>query len=621
MLGPHVLSALVQRPADTIPVIITLKPDPDQAQLEPLAVVPRRTRGEVRRQARMKHLLRHKQRSAIHRRQLRTLLKNNNITRVKTLWLIDSLAAELPPDLIDQVAMQPEVLSISYDRLISPPDTPAPAPLATTAASNLSLIKATQLWDQGLTAQNTTIALMDTGADSTHPDLQPNYRGGSNSWYNAIAANGCSTGGTNGCNFCDANTSQPCDSDGHGTAVAGILVGGSGSGEAISVAPDAQWIATKIFKSDGSRTPESTIHQAFAWTLDPDGNPASDDAPDVLNASWGFSAVDGCLLTFQADVQSLRNAGIAVVFSAGNDGPGQGSDVSPANNTGSYAVGSIGDVGNPTIISDFSSRGPSACDGGLFPDLVAPGFEIPTTDLSPLNAFPYLQASGTSFSAPHITGTMALLLGSGGFPNATVKELEDALRLSATDLGPIGPDNDYGYGLVDAVAAYNILLPPTPSLVSPADLSTDLDPDVTLTWKQPLDPLGATVSNTVLLDTDQNFSNPISFPVTAAISTTSPANYAMFGLSALLLPFGLRKKYRAAIILGIALTLFANLTACGGGGSSGPALPPGPTPDPTLRSLDVTGLAPMTTYYWKVASETPRGGPTGESVVWSFTTK
>ncbi|ORJ58768.1 S8 family serine peptidase [Geothermobacter hydrogeniphilus] len=617
-LGSHLLSVLSRGTTGSIPVIITLKPEPGLEQVAPLAADIRTRKGERRRLARMHHLRQLKQRTAKHRQQLRDLLAVNQINKVKSLWLIDSVAAELPPNLIDEVAAQPEVLSVRYDRLIDPPASPAPA--AATATSNLNLIKAPDLWNLGLTGQGVTIALMDTGVDVNHPDLQPSYRGGTNSWYNAIAATDCPTSGVNNCDLCDADTSQPCDSTGHGTAVAGVLVGGSNSGQTIGVTSGAQWIATKIFKSDDAQsilpqTQESAIHLAFQWLLDPDNNPATDDAPDVLNASWGFSAVDGCLLTFEADVQALRNAGIAVVFSAGNDGPAQGSDVSPANNANSYAVGSVGAIGDPTLISDFSSRGPSSCNSAIFPDIVAPGFSILTADISLAGSATYLTASGTSFSAPHITGVMALLRGQGGFPGASVKELEDALRLSAADLGPAGPDNDYGYGLVDAKAAYDLLLPPAPALLSPADQSSGLATDITLTWKQPLDALGAAVSNTVLLDTDPNFSSPRSFQVTAALTTTTPASYAMFGLSALLLPLGLRKKYRAALLLGVALILFTLLSACGGGGSSTPA------PDPTLRSLDVTGLTAGTTYYWKVEAQTPRGGPVSDSGVWSFGVK
>mgnify|MGYP000538239624 CR=1 FL=1 len=74
------------------------------------------------------------------------------------------------------------------------------------------------------------------------------------------------------------------------------------------MAPDAKWIAAKIFNDSGAAT-TTGIHLAFQWLLDPDGNPATADAPNVVNASWTMSAA-GCNTDFQPDLQSLRAAGI-----------------------------------------------------------------------------------------------------------------------------------------------------------------------------------------------------------------------------------------------------------------------------------------------------------------------
>ena len=87
--------------------------------------------------------------------------------------------------------------------------------------------------------------------------------------------------------------------------------------------------------------------------------------------------------------------------------------------------------------------------------MVAPGDTIKTTDLS-FGGFPfYVSGTGTSFSAPHASGVLALLR--SAFPNATLAQLKSALTGSAADLGAVGPDNVYGNGLVDAAAAYAAL--------------------------------------------------------------------------------------------------------------------------------------------------------------------
>jgi subtilisin family serine protease len=96
-----------------------------------------------------------------------------------------------------------------------------------------------------------------------------------------------------------------------------------------------------------------------------------------------------------------RASGIAVVFSAGNDGPGIATSTSSNNYTETFAVGA---VDGSSTVPLFSSRGPSACDGGLYPTVVAPGVNVMTADLTfgGILAASYAHVSGTSFAAPHV---------------------------------------------------------------------------------------------------------------------------------------------------------------------------------------------------------------------------
>jgi subtilisin family serine protease len=175
----------------------------------------------------------------------------------------------------------------------------------------------------------------------------------------------------------------------------------------------------------------------------------------VVNNSWGFNENPGeCLPEFQPDIQALRASGIGLVFSAGNSGPGGATSVSPANYPESFAAGA---VDRTETIASFSARGPSTCDGAVFPEIVAPGAGVRTADLT-LNGSvpdPFATVLGTSFAAPHVSGAMVLLLGMD--PQLTVAELEAALVQSAKDLGPPGADNAHGYGLLDVAAAANRL--------------------------------------------------------------------------------------------------------------------------------------------------------------------
>jgi bacillopeptidase F len=375
------------------------------------------------------------------------LLQANGAKDIIQLWAINALAATASPDVIRELATLEEIQILKLDATMA-----APAPelaLESDLEWNLNAVRALELWQLGYTGAGVVVAGMDTGVDVMHPDLSYNWRGGDNSWFDP-----------------NGEHDTPYDAIGHGTQTMGLLVGGNEGGSYIGVAPGAQWIAVKIFSDVGVAT-LSGIHQGFQWLLDPDGNPTTDDAPDVVNNSWGFpDLVDQCYLEFEPDLEVLKAVGIAVVFSAGNEGT-LGS-VSPADNPAGFGVGS---VDASLSVSSDSSRGPSACDGSIFPEVVAPGVSVRTADLTYGGLFPdtYVSVSGTSYAAPHVAGTMALLrqVNSG----ASVAELEQAVLGGAFDLGTVGPDNESGYGLVDAVEAYNLVSGAT------GDDSNDADGD------------------------------------------------------------------------------------------------------------------------------------------------
>jgi serine protease AprX len=365
---------------------------------------------------------------------LKAILKSRKTKGIKDLWIINGVAVTLRADLIPEIAALPEVETVQLDSVVQAPVTAyGTAPLP---EWNLDMIGAPELWNLGYTGQGVVLATMDTGVDIKHPDLETKWRGGTNSWYDP-----------------NGQHVAPADLNGHGTQIMGIMVGGDAGGTAIGVAPDAQWIAAKIYNDAGTTT-YSVIHQAFQWLLDPDGNPDTDDAPDVVNISWDTGTVNSCNAEFEPDVQALKAAGIVLAMAAGNSGPYSSTSTSPANYPESFAVGSLD---QSQRIAFTSSRGPASCDAGVFPELIAPGVNVKTSDLTYggvfLNSYAYV--SGTSFSAPHVAGTMALLL--SAFPTTTVTELESALKASAFDLGAAGPDNNFGYGLVDALEAYNLL--------------------------------------------------------------------------------------------------------------------------------------------------------------------
>jgi Subtilase family len=300
---------------------------------------------------------------------------------------------------------------------------------------NLAAVKGPDLWALGFKGRGVVVASLDTGVDGDHPDLAAQYRGGANSWLDPHGEH-----------------PTPADKDGHGTHAMSLVVGRASGGTAIGMAPDARWVAAKIF-NDAGFSRESVMHQSLQWVLDPDGDVTTDDAPDVVNLSWAVSAVNVCSRAFQDELDLLRTSGIAVVMSAGNSGPAVSTSISPANNSGQLSVGS---VDSRYMVSAFSSRGPSACDGGLFPALVAPGEQVLAADLS-FGGMPlYATVSGTSFAAPHVAGAMALLI--SAVPTVTLPVLESALKASAVLTGMDGTPLLAGPGMFDTLAAYRAIL-------------------------------------------------------------------------------------------------------------------------------------------------------------------
>lgn len=357
--------------------------------------------------------------------------------------------------LVRTLAGRNDVAYIRGDREV-PMHTPvaqAPSQSETNAVEwNIDLIHAPDVWEMGYTGEGVVVANIDTGVRYTHEALVGSYRGNNGdgtfshdyNWYDPTM-----------------NLPAPADNVGHGSHTMGTMVGGDGLGPSaddIGVAPGARWIAAKgcgvIFCS------EFRLIASAEWVLCPtrvDGSdPDCSKAPDIVNNSWGGSGGDNWYLTY---VRSWLAAGIAPVFSIGNSGPNCGTAGSP----GDYnLVAAVGATGDDDVLADFSSRGP----GGfrpLKPDIVAPGSSVRSSVGSGDSA--YAIFSGTSMAAPHVSGTLALLLSAK--PNTGLVKLANALRLgTVTDLGsPPGPQSCgtrsfdqypneiYGWGRLDALSS------------------------------------------------------------------------------------------------------------------------------------------------------------------------
>ncbi|MCG7926297.1 MAG: S8 family serine peptidase [Candidatus Thiodiazotropha taylori] len=365
--------------------------------------------------------------------RLAELLRKHGVkTKLKSLWTINGIALDVPTEMIEEIAALPGVERVTADMRLTM-NTPEVEDFDSEPQWNIAKLNAARLWEREIQGEGVVVGIMDSGVDVNHPDLADRWRGGDNSWFDPYG-----------------DQELPIDLVGHGTQALGLILAGDESGYQVGMAPEAKWIAARIF-DNANQTTLSAIHLAFQWLLDPDGDPLTDDAPHLVNNSWGFAnTINQCYQEFDEDIRLLREAGIGVVFSAGNYGPFAETSISPANNAGSLSVGAIDILDE---IEFQSSRGPNACDGGIYPKLVAPGSQVYTTDRLPVA---YNVVSGTSFAAPHITGALALL--KSAFPDTPISQIETALYDSAVDLGEAGADDQYGYGLADVAAAYDLLL-------------------------------------------------------------------------------------------------------------------------------------------------------------------
>jgi subtilisin family serine protease len=273
-------------------------------------------------------------------------------------------------------------------------------------------------WAAGYDGTGIKVAILDTGIDLTHPDLQ-----------GKVADSKVFTG-----------ESSVQDGFGHGTHVAGIIAGSgtASNGTYKGVAPGAQLVIGKVLDNTGSGS-DSQVIAGMQW--------AAASGARVVNMSLGSSPTDGTDPVSEAVNQLTAATGTLFVIAAGNSGPSEQTVGSPG---AADAALTVAAVDSSDQIASFSSRGPRAGDGALKPDIAAPGVSIIAaraagTNLGPAVGTYYVKLSGTSMATPHVAASAAIL--AGEHPTWTAVQLKSALMSSAKDLG-VNP-YEQGAGRVD----------------------------------------------------------------------------------------------------------------------------------------------------------------------------
>ncbi len=439
--------------------------------------------------------------AAYSQAEINTLLSDMTASgraqNVKSFWVTNIIEADVRADAIDQLAAMPQIDDIHLYPEISSPPLPSVKSSSNTKAlvgvePNLAMVNADSAWALGYDGSGRLVCNFDSGVDALHPALDDNYRGNKGypwqqCWFSPVDSSTVP--------HAFANT----PSNEHGTHTMGIIVGhDDATGDTIGVAPGADWIAAVAID-----VPGSSIFEAFQWAADPDGDPNTvTDLPDVINHSWGVPGI-GCSDIFWEAIDNLEALGIVNIFAAGNERDTL-SIRNPANRADdsltSFAVGNLR-VDDSTLWSGSfgSSRGPSDCDSvSIKPNVSAPGYTI----RSALPGGTYANRYGTSMAAPHVAGAVAILRQKN--PDATVDEIKNALLNSAIDLGEPGPDILYGWGMIDIIAALDLVSPiSTPNLQVENLAYGDIYPGDTLNLTLEIKNIGPLASDVYV-----EFSNP-----------------------------------------------------------------------------------------------------------------
>lgn len=381
--------------------------------------------------------------------------RHDGVSVVNSLWLTNAVLVAVadpsdPKTVVTDLTALPDVESVHPNyvytvELETPTPMGRPSGVPTVAdvdaTPGLAAIDAPTAWERFDTrGAGVRVAVLDTGVDATHPDVDlhttdpsdPTYPGG---WteFNAI---GLAVDG-----------STPTDSHGHGTHVSGTLAGGDDSGTAIGVAPDATLLVGKVLGDDGTAT-FFQIVAGMQWAVESDA--------DVLSMSLGAT---GHHPEFVRPVRTAETAGVVVVAASGNDGPGR--SVSPGN---VFEVVSVGAVDDDGVTAEFSSNeeietgetwGDAASPGWPetypVPRVAAPGVDVQSS----LPGGEYGTASGTSMATPHVAGTVALMLAATERPLSPA-EVRGALAETAEN-----PEVGVGAGTVNTRAAVAVATSPS----------------------------------------------------------------------------------------------------------------------------------------------------------------
>jgi subtilisin family serine protease len=271
---------------------------------------------------------------------------------------------------------------------------------------DIAYTQADKAWSLIKQKREIKVAVLDTGADYTHPDLKNRILTGK------------------GYNFVN-NNSDIMDDNGHGTHVSGIIAASANNGIGISGITgtlDVKIIPVKVLDKNGEGE-TGNIVKGIKYAVD--------NGADIINLSFG---TDGKVKSIADAINYAKSKGAFVVAASGNDG-GDSDNLSPAGD-GAFTVAAI----NPNYKTAYFS------DYGNSIKVSAPGVQILSTVPGGYEAW-----DGTSMAAPIVTGIAAMVKAEN--PNLSPSQIQDILDSTAKDIMSKGKDLQSGYGLINAYDA------------------------------------------------------------------------------------------------------------------------------------------------------------------------
>lgn len=403
--------------------------------------------------------------------ELNILEANGLVEEIRPLWLVNSVSCYANEEAVSAISQRKDILAVyqceEFQCIEDVSVMSSERGDGREIAENIVKVNADQVWALGYTGEDVLVALIDTGARLDHADLQGRLWDGGAEYPN------------HGYDFYQ-HDNDPSDTHGHGTHVAGTIVGTGVSGTQTGVAPGATLMVLKVFHGEDNLSEVTMWVEAMQFAVE--------HGADVMNMSLGQPLPNSSVqLMLRQACDNTLAAGVVAAVCAGNSrqiqmlapvpyniwSPG---DCPPphlhedqmVNAGGTSCVICVGAVNNNDVLGDFSSEGPATWSGvapyndypyssgsstniGLIrPDVCAPGVNVKSLDFNTTNG--YCLKSGTSMATPCVAGTIALMLSKDH--ELTPEQIDEILERTAVPLSA-HKSNDFGSGRIDALAAVN----------------------------------------------------------------------------------------------------------------------------------------------------------------------